>query len=463
MECFVCCESLPSENFFKCKNCDFEACIDCNKKVLLESTNDPHCMNCKAIIPYDDFLGKFNNKKNWVLSTYKKHKEKILFNREKSLFPVAIEHIAKEKKILEIETTKTKFCDGYLHNIKPYNDQITELRKKILEIEIIKKKIHEEYLVEVKPYNDQIRELRNVKDKKNKKYNYNYACPDPQCHGFLNEDFKCDLCDSEICKKCYTKINFVDGKSDHECDEENVESFKQIKKEAKPCPKCGEFISKIDGCDQMFCIAAGCGTSFSWKTGIIEQGVIHNPHAHQWFNQNPEARDMYVNNINRRNANNGCRNFVPHQHELVSNNDDVNFRNSLTNIHRTVMEFRNYTRQRYINYIQHTNNNENEDLRLRFLQKTIQEKHYKSQIHKRDKERQFKTNIFQILLIMFETAELYLWEITNEENIENKRNIFQNMLELKTSTNNKIQELIPLFGYSRSLQINDSFRGYPYI
>ena len=430
MDCFVCCENLPTDNFFKCKNCDFESCIDCNKKVLLESINDPHCMQCKAIIPYDDFLEKFNKKKNWVLSTYKTHKEKILFNKEKSLFPAAIEQIAKEKKISEIEK--------------------------------IRKKFYEEYLAKVKPYNDQIRELRNVKDKKHKKYNYNYACPISDCHGFLNENFKCELCDSEICKKCYVKINFVDGESNHECDEEKVESFKQIKKEAKPCPKCGEFISKINGCDQMFCIAAGCGTSFSWKTGIIEQGIIHNPHAHQWFNQNPEARDMYVNNINRRNANDGCRNYVPFQHELISRNNDANFRNNLTSIHRSVMEFRNYQRQRYINYIQHTNNNENEDLRLRFLQKRIQEKHYKSQIHKRDKERQFKTNIFQILLIMFETVELYLWEITNEENIDNKRNIFNNMMELKKSTNNKIQDLIPLFGYSRRLQIQDNFRGFPY-
>ena len=119
MECFVCCESFPSENFFKCKNCNFDACIDCNKKVLLESTNDPHCMNCKAIIPYDDFLGKFNKKKNWVLSTYKKHKEKILFSREKSLFPIAIEQIAKQKKIDEIEKIKRQFYDEYLLKVRP--------------------------------------------------------------------------------------------------------------------------------------------------------------------------------------------------------------------------------------------------------------------------------------------------------------------------------------------------------
>jgi hypothetical protein len=62
-------------------------------------------------------------------------------------------------------------------------------------------------------------------------------------------------------------------------------SAKSIREDTKPCPKCHERIFKIDGCDQMFCMArdeAGrvCEAVWSWRTGEETPGVIvHNPHA----------------------------------------------------------------------------------------------------------------------------------------------------------------------------------------
>ena len=47
----------------------------------------------------------------------------------------------------------------------------------------------------------------------------------------------------------------------HKCDEEKVASVEMLKRDTKPCPKCGTPIHKIEGCDQMW--DPQCGTAFS--------------------------------------------------------------------------------------------------------------------------------------------------------------------------------------------------------
>jgi len=60
------------------------------------------------------------------------------------------------------------------------------------------------------------------------------------------------------------------------CDKEKVETLQLIKKETRSCPVCSTRISKIEGCDQMWC--THCNNAFSWKTGLVQTGPIHNPH-----------------------------------------------------------------------------------------------------------------------------------------------------------------------------------------
>ena len=111
---------------------------------------------------------------------------------------------------------------------------------------------------------------------------YTHKCPTTGCEGFLNNKWTCSLCSVNVCKTCHE----IKSES-HACNPDVVESVKAIKKEAKPCPKCTALISKIDGCDQMWCTQ--CQTAFSWRTGTIETRVIHNPHYFQWMRQNGVA------------------------------------------------------------------------------------------------------------------------------------------------------------------------------
>ena len=164
MECYICIETVSDNYTFKCNACKSSNCIDCHKKYLLTTTQDPHCINCRAIIPYDLFMQKFTTK--WIFDKYKKHRYDVLWEREQSLIPETVQHIAVKKKEQAINAKK-----------KVLYEQIAVLDEEIA--------------------------LLNFNHKHKKiTFQYTYACPIDSCKGFLNKDYICEICNSEICNKC---------------------------------------------------------------------------------------------------------------------------------------------------------------------------------------------------------------------------------------------------------------------
>jgi len=110
-------------------------------------------------------------------------------------------------------------------------------------------------------------------------------CPTDGCKGLIDSKFFCNLCEQYICKHCRILLSNGEkgGDEKHECDPIMIKTVKLLKGDTKSCPTCATPIYKIDGCDQMWCTQ--CQTAFSWKTGQIETGVIHNPHAIKWQRQ----------------------------------------------------------------------------------------------------------------------------------------------------------------------------------
>ena len=107
-------------------------------------------------------------------------------------------------------------------------------------------------------------------------------CADEACRGFLSTNYKCGTCEKWTCTQCLVVIG-ADKDAAHTCDPNTVETAKAIKSETRPCPKCGTRIFKVDGCDQMFCIMESCHTAFSWNSGHVVTGTIHNPHYYEWL------------------------------------------------------------------------------------------------------------------------------------------------------------------------------------
>lgn len=338
--CPICCEQYTTKlrKEVSCKFCEAGACTACIKKFLLGIYCDPKCMSCS--IGWDpEFLDGILSK-NFRTGELKKHREDVLFEREKSMLPdtvplveATLEKRAKQREIDEMMAQKLRLQD----EIETINLQIFDKRVEI-----------------------------NAVEKTKEKRIFIKGCPKSDCRGFLSTQWKCGICDTKVCNRCLEVLE-----EGHLCTPENVETARQLARDTKNCPKCAAGIYKIDGCSQMFCTM--CHTSFDWKTGQVTTGPIHNPHYYEWL------RKQNGGNVPRNPAEVPCRDVMPEYWTLTEH------------LRRRGIKFEFYTYHRGINHVQmveiqrvQARNADNSDLRVRYLLKEIEEDAMKKEIIRRE-------------------------------------------------------------------------------
>ncbi len=443
-DCQICCESLPKEKRFHCPSCKQEYCIPCFKHYLLNSIEDPHCLHCRTKLLYDQFVETFE--KTWRLGPYKKHKEKILSDQEIAMIPATMDYFDKLQRYEKMQSEHER------------------LKKELEELSINMDDLHyemqtgrprERYVYQ----NGQYQLVRKEVEKP--KYKWTQPCPDGNCRGFMNEEYFCSACDKKYCKDC---LVYIKDKEEHTCDEDLKATIKMIKKESKPCPNCNEFISKISGCDQMFC--TGCGTAFSWTTGQVERGTIHNPHAHQYFQQNPEALDLYRRQQNigaQPNQTGGCRSIIPVYFDTQYISQEIRYSTDIKIIqicHRYLAEYQQYTKPRIERQIQEENRNplENRDLRIRYLKKEIDDTHFKSILHARYKRLAFRRQIHDIITSTNMILGGMLWALLGAKSKDEFMKIWEMMKEIRISTNDILKKISKEHNYKQTIQYHENFK-----
>jgi hypothetical protein len=296
--------------------------------------------------------------KTFMNKDYKTHKENILLEKEKSLLPSA-----------QIEL-----------------ENILKIEKKEKEIQDIDEQIRELNRLKNTKYSE-INHFRYSKGKeeKNERRKFIKQCPENNCRGYLSTQWKCGLCSCKVCKDCHEITQRENEEpEEHKCDPSLVDSVKAMIKDTKPCPGCGVPIHKISGCNQMFCVE--CSTAWSWNTGRIETGIIHNPHYYEWKRRNGE--------LERAPGDVRCGGLVAIR-ELYrklgypysrSNRGRDGF--PLLQFHRSVGH--------YLAEMRELNQDENNpqidlDLRIKYLRNIIDEDKWKIQLQRRNKKRMKET------------------------------------------------------------------------
>ena len=305
-ECSVCTEQVKKT--LTCLSCNYVCCIPCAQQYLL-STFTSQCMSCNHA--WDEIFLRNTFPTTWIEKQYKAHRKQSLLNIEKSYMAETMPYVE--------DVVRTK------HANETTSDQVTQLRQKL-----------EQYKVQVEPLTNKLATLsgealqkavsrrnalademtkteskiqrlsRNIVSQsrqltatirtsmmhttisnsiedslasfglEEKKEVYHTPCTNQACRGYLSKKWECGLCKKKVCKDCREDIQ--DG---HMCQASTLASVQALQKDATPCPKCKEPISRINGCNHMFC--PWCKTSFDYKTGkLIEESQNTNPHYIRW-------------------------------------------------------------------------------------------------------------------------------------------------------------------------------------
>lgn len=435
--CPICCEKFNKSNHFpvSCKGCENDtdiACRSCCQTFILGNSNDPMCMFCKN--PWDrDFMNE-NLTQKFVNKDLKCHQENVFMEKQISLLPETQKAAKCEKKIREM--------------LEKVNDANIVLNR-------LKKQIHDQNEI-IRAYNLQIYRLRTGgdPDESDKNENFTIKCNTTNCNGFLDSKYYCSMCDTKFCRHC------MEIKSEnHVCNEDTKATIQAIKKEAKPCPGCGEMISKIDGCDQMWCIK--CHIQFSWRTGAQIHGYNHNPEYFRWMretgqeiNRNPyeqRAREAICGvHVHDRTVTDIIRNIFP------QNKDVLIFFQGVYMFWRHV-QFRNAndTTERSIN-------NDLKILRIKYLLNDITKIQWKKSIQQNEKKLSKSNAYLDIWLLVEEVLLHFIEKIITVKNDEGCRCIFLQMMkeltDFRNYLNSSFLKVSNTYGSTTCPGIGDNWR-----
>lgn len=444
--CGICCEKFnkSTRSIITCPrpDCQWQSCKSCVRTFLLNSPTDPSCMKCFNAWDIQFVVSQLN--RSFWIGDYKKHRRNMLLESELSKMPDTMVAASQFKEVVKLHDE----IDVNKKEINALRDKITELTFNIYS--------KERRIRAINIAIDNGTEVEN--DTPNRKFLMN--CSFDGCRGYLSTQYKCEICERFTCSKCLENIGPNKAESNHVCNEDNIKSAELVKKETKPCPNCASRIFKIDGCDQMFCTT--CHTAFSWNTGSIITGVIHNPHYYEWQRQTSETGDaprvpgdvacgglithLQLRNLIERMFSSNIRNK-----SCISDNDDIdtirrfNLMRQIRRLHRSINHVTHVSIQDLNNKIDFVTNNKM--IRVNYILGVITKEELESKVYKQDIVRAKSTelrNIWQLYEVvgidLFNNLCNKAYE-NNNDNIEEYEEMMKQIKELVDYCNNQFSKI----------------------
>ena len=431
VECSICLEDTSKHIQCGCKSV---YCIPCAREALLNTSAEPHCPSCRKGWSRDFLYEHFGT--SFVNSTYRDHRRKSLLERQKALLPQSMIELAHQEENKQFERQHTELLAKVATDIKKVDihlrDQprlVARIKKELGKLDYPSPEF-DTLSTRYDTEKDKLIQLRRDKDKLTQmRYELNQmllqhrtqrilrsdepkaptvpkilcSCPLPDCRGFvLSSNHTCGVCHKKVCRDCREPLC-----DEHKCDPNTVETVKLLKNDTKACPKCATLINKIDGCDQMWC--PQCKVAFSWSKGTIENGYIHNPHYFEYMRRTGQVIERNPRDVPHREENGQCA------QPTIGRANDILYR--LTYMPRLIQQG-TYERLADIvagfnHFVEYRNNlieniqritDDDPILRYKFLKNEVSEAQFAETIVRREKMREKKTAIRDVLDIIYTVA-----------------------------------------------------------
>lgn len=254
--------------------CPMTACV---KRKL----NHYRCNSCESF--QDLYYDVINNAVLHIIGQYHESDDESLEKHINMINKDAWDHTADLNLDIVHDISDLKSLHNYVKEISyPLSSELQDIIPDIeFDIElmnplykrVILTKVLRIFEYSITVLKNEIEGRNEVVQMKTEKVNYIIKCPNPECKGLVTDTLVCAVCDTEACKECHeVKL------ASHICDENIKANIAAISADSntKSCPGCAISISKIYGCDNMWC--SNCHVFFKWDTlKLITNSKPHNP------------------------------------------------------------------------------------------------------------------------------------------------------------------------------------------
>ena len=435
-----------------CPKCNFNSCTTCIREYF-KTQNVPVCPNLDCKLEFTREI--ISDESTALLKVFKTMREKYLLDIEKARLPEA-----------QVYTEMIRYHQNFSSTIPILNERLRELETEAGQIRrqiqyhntvmtLVDDKYFEDalyhhthsFLAAEHGYTTKKKVVRET-------INILSPCSGEKCRGYIVVDKintkrgKCGTCGLTVCRTCMIAIN--EG-NEHNCNQDDVATVTEVRKNSRPCPKCAAPISKIDGCDQMWCVV--CHTAFSWTTGELAKGAVHNPHFFAYQRELAKGGDIprvegdRVNDETVRDCGNGFFN-IPEGH-LSTLRHSVRFKELYKFYGDDVDYIESYIQLSL--HFQHTMYGlitrrvapDNIDLRVGFLCNEFDEEHFARVIQQRDKKYHKELEVDAVLLILFDSGNRVVVTLNGTSEVRNS--VYTQLKNLIEMSNNRLEQISKIY------------------